>query len=108
MRNILLMGYIIISVFLYTLNFELFQTGRDIDLGFGIFTTFPVIIVMAIGLIFCLFFFLIDKNKQMKNEALIDNLKNEITIHKKDLEIATLKMNSMVIESPIVVAQEIN
>ena len=108
MRNILLMGYLIISVFLYTLNFEFFQTGRDTDLGFGIFKAFSAIKVMAIGLIFCLFFFLIDKNKQMKNDALIDNLKNEITIHKKDLEITTLKMSSMVIESPIVVAQEIN
>lgn len=108
MRNLLLMGYLIISVFLYTLNFELFQTGRDIDLGFGVFTTFPVLIVMAIGLVFCLLFFLIDKNKQMKNEAIIENLKNEITIHKKDLEIATLKMNSSVVEPPIVIAQEIN
>jgi hypothetical protein len=42
-----------------------------------------------------------DKNKQMKNETLVENLKNEIIIHKKDLEIAALKNNAQVIETPI-------
>ncbi|NRT13821.1 type III secretory pathway component EscV [Flavobacterium sp. 28A] len=107
MRNILLLGYLILNVFLYTLNFEIFHTPQAIDLGFGIFTTFPLLITMAFGLIFCLFFFLMDKNKQMKNEAIIENLKNEITIHKKDFEIATLKMNSSPIEPQVLVAEEI-
>ncbi|WP_255505401.1 hypothetical protein [Flavobacterium sp. PL002] len=43
----------------------------------------------------------------MKNEAIIENLKNEITIHKKDFEIASLKMNSSAIEPQVVVAEEI-
>lgn len=106
MRNIYLMGYLIITVFLYTLNFELFNIGADLDLGFGVFITFPVVIMMVIGLVFCLLFFLTDKNKQMKNEAIIENLKNEVAIHKKDLEIATLKMNTTVIDTPIVVVEE--
>ncbi|WP_366186832.1 hypothetical protein [Flavobacterium ovatum] len=108
MRNIYLLGYLIIAAFLYTLNFELFHTSADLDLGFGIFTTFPLVIEMVIGLLFCLLFFLTDKNKQIKNEAHIENLKNEIIIHKKDLEIATLKRNTSTTEPPIVAIEEIN
>ncbi|MCW2119111.1 hypothetical protein [Flavobacterium sp. 7A] len=108
MRNILLMGFIILNVFLCVLNFEIYQTPQDIDLGFGIFTTFPLAIVTAIGLVFCLIFFLIDKNKQMKNEAIIETLKNEVAISKKDLEIVTLKMNSLPSEPQAVIAEEIN
>jgi hypothetical protein len=101
MRNIILLGYLILSIFLYTLNFELFHTAADIDIGVGIFTTYPLLILIISGLVFCLLFFLMDKNKQMKNETLVENLKNEIIIHKKDLEIAALKNNAQVIETPI-------
>jgi hypothetical protein len=107
MRNIILLGYLILSIFLYTLNFELFHTAADINIGFGKFTTYPLLILMTSGLVFCLLFFLMDKNKQMKNEALIENLKNKIIIHKKDLEIAALQRSTMVIETPIIDTEEI-
>jgi type III secretory pathway component EscV len=107
MRNLILLGYLIIAIFLYTLNFELFHSAADINIGLGIFTTYPLLILMALGLIFCLFFFLVDKNKQMKTDSIIENLKNEIIILKKDLEIASLKMNSPVVETPITATEEI-
>ncbi|AWG20185.1 hypothetical protein FFWV33_00920 [Flavobacterium faecale] len=91
MRNSYLLGYLIIIVFLGTLNFELILTEFPFEFGFGTYQTYPFLLLATIGFVFCFLFFLSDKNKQYKNEAIIAKLHNEITIQQKDLEIAQLQ-----------------
>lgn len=106
MRNSYLLGYLIVTVFLGTLNFELISTEFPFEFGFGTYTTYPFLLLELIGFIFCFLFFLSDKNKQFKNEAIITKLQNQIAMQQKDLEIANLKNKEQSSNPPEFAAKE--
>ena len=107
MKNILLLFYIIINVFLYILNFELFNTLTSIDLGFTTITTMPILLVLLVGLSFVGLFYWLEKSNQDKSSNEIDRLNDKILLHEKDLEIMSLKhLNQEKTPVPIVTENE--
>ena len=109
MRNLILFLYLIINVFLYTLNFELFNSSVNVDFGFGVFSTMPLILIQLIGLVFILLFVFIDKNKALKNTLLVERLEDRNKILLKDLEINQLKLkNILLAEQTVIPAEPIN
>ena len=91
MKNILLLFYIIINVFLYILNFELFNTSTSIDLGFTTITTMPILMVLLIGFVFVGLFYWLDKSNQENSNNEIARFNDKVLLLEKDLEIMSLK-----------------
>lgn len=91
MKIVLLFLYIVVNVFLYILNFEVFNSQVDIDFGFGIFSTMPLILLQVVGFVFALLFFLTGQKADAKHALAIDKLEDKILILEKDIEISNLK-----------------
>ncbi len=102
MRNILLFFYLIVNIFLYILNIELFNSVVDIDFGFFVLSFIPLVMLQMIGLIFVLAFYYLDKNKETKKKIEIERLYDKNTIQQKELEIVNLKLENKAIENTIV------
>lgn len=90
-RYILIFVYIAISIFLFVLNWDLFTTVLDFDLGFGIFRVLPFVVLQVVGLLVLGIFALIDGMKDLKREVLITDLQKKLMELQKDTEIAKLK-----------------
>lgn len=91
MRNVLLFLYIIIIVFLYILNFDLFNSQVNMDFGFGVYNTMPILYIIVIGLVFLLLFVLIGNYVEKRNKSIVSSLESKIALLEKDLEINDLK-----------------
>jgi uncharacterized membrane protein len=104
MRNILLLFYIVINVFLYVLNFELFNTSTSIELGFTSFTAMPILLMLFLGMFFIALFYWLDHTNQHEYRMNIEHLNDQIKLHEKDLEIMSLKHLNQ--EQPNVISPE--
>ena len=91
MKNSILFIYLIITVFLYVLNFELFNTFATVDLGFANVTIMPTIAMIVIGLACLLLLMYYYKNKEMSTNHVISKLNDQIKLMAKDTEIMLLK-----------------
>lgn len=91
MRYFTLILYIIINLFLYILNYELFNSVANVDLGFGIFGIMPIVLMQVIGLFFLGLLFYTDKIKEINKRIQIEKLETKNTLLAKDLEIKKLK-----------------
>ncbi|WP_445736445.1 hypothetical protein [Mariniflexile sp.] len=91
MKYIIIYIYIAINVFLLILNWNLFSTSINIDLGFGVFYMPPLILVQVIGLAAIILFAIHDGVKDLKRERIISDLQNTITSLEKDSIINNLK-----------------
>lgn len=108
MRNILLLFYFIINVFLYVLNFELFNSMTPIDLGFTTINTMPILLVLVIGLAFVGLIYWNDIANDKKSNNTILHLNDQIKLHKKDIEIMTLKHQSEEIKINVIPVENKN
>lgn len=112
MRYLLLFLFLIINVFLYVLNFELFNSIVNMDFGFDVFATMPILIMLFIGLLFILLFILIGNNDDKKYKMIMTQLESKISLLEKDLEIKDLKQqvnrNIEVLENPTIIEPENN
>lgn len=90
-RYILIFAYIAISILLFVLNWDLFTTALDFDLGFGTYRVFPFFVLQIIGLVLMGIFALVDGMKDLKREVLITDLQKKLLELQKDTEIAKLK-----------------
>lgn len=100
MRYFLLMLYVICNLFLYILNFEVFNSEVRLDFGFKILTTMPIILVQVLGLLFVVIFFFVEKFKEIRNSIQIQTLETKINLLMKDLEIKDLKESMPAVENP--------
>lgn len=91
MRNVLLFLYIIVTVFLYVLNFELFNSQVNMDFGFGVYNTMPILFIVMIGLLFLILFVLIGNYTEKRSKSAVSKLESRIALLEKDLEIKDLK-----------------
>lgn len=91
MRYFTLILYIIINLFLYILNYELFNSVANVDFGFGIFGIMPIVLMQVIGLFFLGLLFYTDKIKEINKRIQIEKLETKNTLLAKDLEIKKLK-----------------
>ena len=94
MRKLLLLVFLVINVFLYILNMELFNSVVDIDFGFAVVSFMPLILLQLIGLLFVLAFFFLDMNRESKKINAIQKLTDKNTILEKDIEITNLKLEN--------------
>lgn len=110
MRNLLLLLYIIINVFLLILNFELFSSVVDVDLGFSTMALMPIILIQLLGFLFVITFFYLDKIRESNKRNAIERLSDKNTIQEKELEIANLKLENSAVSNaaqPIEVEVEV-
>lgn len=107
MRYFLLFIFIIINAFLYVLNFELFNSVVNMDFGFDIITTMPILLILIVSLIFILIYVMIGNNNEKSKNTIIDQLESKIKLLEKDLEINDLKnqveLKAIPEESPIII-----
>jgi ATP/ADP translocase len=99
MRNLLLLLYIIINVFLLILNFELFSSVVDVDLGFSTMALMPIILIQLLGFLFVITFFYLDKIRESNKRNAIERLSDKNTIQEKELEIANLKLENSAVSN---------
>ncbi|MFD0834657.1 hypothetical protein ACFQ0I_02690 [Mariniflexile aquimaris] len=91
MRYIIVYIYLAINVFLLILNWNLFSSSINIDLGFGVFNMPPLILLQVIGLLALIAFAVLDGMKDLKREVKISELQNTILGLEKDTVINALQ-----------------
>jgi uncharacterized membrane protein YciS (DUF1049 family) len=90
-KYIILFLYVAISIFLFVLNWNLFTTTLDFDLGFGTYKLLPLVVLQIIGGLVLGIFALVDYMKDLKREVKITELNKRVMQLEKDIEIASLK-----------------
>ncbi|WP_372754817.1 hypothetical protein [Mariniflexile sp.] len=91
MKYIIIYLYLAINAFLLILNFNLFSTSINIDLGFGIFQMPPLILVQVIGLVALIAFAIIDGFKELRREVEVSEFQKTILGLEKDSLINNLQ-----------------
>ena len=91
MKYIIVYIYLAINVFLLILNWNLFSSTINIDLGFGVFNMPPLILLQVIGLVALIAFAILDGIKDLKREVKISELQNTILGLEKDTVINALE-----------------
>lgn len=91
MRYLLIFIYVAVSILLFAINWDLFTTSVNVDLGFGSFKALPFFILQIFGLILLSLFAFFDGMKDLKRELKISELQNKIIQIQKDAEISELK-----------------
>lgn len=91
MKYIIVYIYLAINVFLLILNWNLFSSSINIDLGFGVFNMPPLILLQVIGLVALIVFAILDGIKDLKREVKISELQNTILGLEKDTIINALQ-----------------
>ncbi|PQJ77259.1 hypothetical protein [Polaribacter glomeratus] len=91
MKYIIIFIYLAVNVLLFIFNIDLFTTFLDFDLGFGIISTLPLVILQVFGFIILGVYMIWDKMKDLKREVLITKLQKQIIELQKNAEIQQLK-----------------
>lgn len=91
MKYIIVYIYLAINVFLLILNWNLFSSSINIDLGFGVYNMPPLILLQVIGLVALIAFAILDGMKDLKREVKISELQNTILGLEKDTVINALQ-----------------
>lgn len=91
MKYIIIYIYVAINIFLLILNWNLFSTSINIDLGFGVFYLPPLILIQIVGLVALIVFAILDGVKDLKREVLVTDLQKQILGLEKDSIINGLK-----------------
>ena len=91
MKYIIIYIYVAINIFLLILNWNLFSTSINIDLGFGVFHLPPLVLIQIIGLVALVVFAILDGVKDLKREVLVSELQKQILSLEKDSIIHDLK-----------------
>lgn len=105
MRYFTLIVYIIINLYLYILNYELFNSIANVDFGFGIFGSMPIVLVQIIGLFFIGLLFFTDKLKETNKKIQIEKLEAKNILLAKDLEIKQLKETIEVVQQSEIISE---
>lgn len=103
MRYILLFLYIIINIFFFTMNYEMFTILDYINYGAGTLYISPILFVDFIGLLFVVIFFLADSVKEEKKNKIILQKNTKIDQLEKELEITMLKLENNYLKEEIAI-----
>ncbi len=91
MKYILIFVYFVVSILLFVLNWDLFTTVVNVDLGFGSYNLWPFFLLQIFGALLLGIFALVDGMKDLKREVKISELQNRVMQLEKDIEINYLK-----------------
>ena len=91
MKYLIIFIYLATNVFLFFINWTLFTTSLDIDLGFGSFKTLPLVALQAFGLFMLVIYMIWNSMKELKNEVLVASLQKQVIELQKNAEIKQLK-----------------
>ena len=91
MKYIIIFIYLTVSVLLFFFNWDLFTAYLDFDLGFGNFSTLPLVILQIFGGLILGVYMIWDRMKDLKREVVITGLQKQIIELQKNSEIQQLK-----------------
>lgn len=100
MKYIIIFIYLAVNVFLFFINWNLFTTNLDFDLGFGNISTLPLVVLQVFGLLILLLYMTWNSMKELKSEVLVASLQNQIMELQKNAEIQQLKNDAKNISIP--------
>lgn len=99
MKYIIIYIYVAINVFLLILNWNLFSSSINLDLGFGVYNMPPLIMLQIIGLVALIIFAVLDGVKDLKREVVISELQKTILGLEKDAVITKLQNKNKLTET---------
>ncbi|CAH8282755.1 hypothetical protein EV196_101609 [Mariniflexile fucanivorans] len=99
MKYIIIYIYLAINVFLLILNWNLFSSSINMDLGFGVYSMPPLIMLQVIGLVALIIFAVLDGVKDLKREVVISELQKTILGLEKDAVINKLQNQNKLTET---------
>lgn len=91
MKYIVIFIYLTVNVLLFFFNWNLFTAYLDFDLGFGNFSTLPLVILQIFGGLILGVYMIWDRMKDLKREVFITRLQKQIIELQKNSEIQQLK-----------------
>jgi|GEM_PF-3718529 len=94
MKYLFLFIYIAVNVLLFFFNWNLFTTMLEFDLGFGNFSTLPILLVQIFGGLVLGAYMIWDRMKDLKRELIITGLQKQVIELQKNAEILQLKSDS--------------
>jgi len=93
MKYLFIFIYLAVNILLFFFNWELFTTYLEFDLGFGRFSTMPLLMLQIFGGLVLGAYMIWDRMKDLKREVTITNLNKQIVELQKNSEIQRLKGN---------------
>ena len=91
MKYIIIFIYLTVNVLLFFFNWDVFTAYLDFDMGFGSFSTLPLVILQVFGGLIIGVYMVWDRMKDLKREVLITGLQKQIVELQKNTEIQQLK-----------------
>lgn len=106
MKYTTLFIYIAVNVLLFVLNWSLFTTVLEFDLGFATFATLPFLVLQIFGGLLLGGYMIWDRMKDLKREVIITNLQKKIVELQKNSEIEVLKKEVQTKNVPTPIIEE--
>lgn len=100
MKYLIIFIYLAVNVFLFFINWNLFTTNLDFDLGFGSFATLPLVVLQVYGLFILVIYIIWNAMKELKNEVLVASLQRQVMELQKNAEIEQLKNDAKNLLNP--------
>ena len=97
-RTFLVFAYVAVNLLLFFFNWNLFTTVVNMDLLFVKINILPFLVIQIFGLIIIFLFWIIEKNRDVKQDLKVVLLQKELMELKKNNEIAALKKETVVIK----------
>lgn len=94
MKYVLLFFYIIINVYFFVMNYEMFTITDYINYGNGSLNISPVLFLEFIALVFIIAFFFLDSIKDDLKKKLINSLETTINNLKSEIEVLNVKLEN--------------
>lgn len=94
MRYVFLFFYIIINVYFFVMNYEMFTITDYINYGNGTFYVSPILFVEFVALIFVIGFFILDSQKDKSKKKLIEKFEATTSNLKKEIEVLNVRLEN--------------
>lgn len=94
MRFVFLFFYIIINVYFFIMNYEMFTITDYVNYGNGTLYVSPILFVEFLGLLFVVCFFILDTQKDNSKKKLIEQFETTIKNLKSEIEVLNVKLEN--------------
>jgi hypothetical protein len=84
-----------VNILLFFFNWNIFSTVVKMDIIFTEISFLPFLLLQAFGLLIILLFWVVERNKDIKQDLRVTKLQKELMEIKKNLEIDSLKKKTI-------------